>query len=80
MAGEITRVSSSNHNVQVLPIDQNKSRVELLESQKKAGIGGKDFVLYIKDSKIYEASAFLTKNEQGVCGLAINVLADFNPV
>jgi hypothetical protein len=75
MNGEITRLSSRNHEI-VFETSADKKQAKIqLHDQEKRGIGN-DFVLYIRDNKINEPTAIRSVNEYNEHSILVNILPD----
>ena len=79
MAGEITRVCSRNHKVQVeLSPDQKRAKITLDQSERETA-PHKDFVLLIRDSEINNPVGFTSTNEHNDQAILVEALPDLRP-
>ena len=74
--GNLTRLSSRNHNVDI-KLSENKSSATITLNESEKNITPqKDFVLLIRDTNINTPTAFYSTNANGETAVSLNILAD----
>lgn len=80
MGGDIQRISSRNHAIKTNLIESNHAVIELAETEK-LGLNGKDFVLYVRDTKIEEPAVFMNVSPDAKeCAVSVSILPNLRPL